>query len=186
MDTADQTSLHKHTTASYNSVYYRFTPATTASYVFSTCNTANFDIKIIVSTTCDPTLGFITCNDDDAGCSGYTSITPAAILTAGTPYFVIIGGCVCVRGYAWNLHADASHHSHTRPVLPHTTHSYSRNDAAGSGTITITASFPTQAPTVATNSPTQSQTRQPTEAPTRSPTQESTTRSPTQSPTYVF
>lgn len=25
-------------TDSYNSVFYRFTPATTASYVFSTCN----------------------------------------------------------------------------------------------------------------------------------------------------
>jgi hypothetical protein len=90
--TADQTSLHKHTTASYNSVYYRFTPATTAPYIFSTCNTANFDTKIIVSTTCEPSQSLLTCNDDGAGCSGYTSTTPAVTLNAGVSYYVIIGG----------------------------------------------------------------------------------------------
>ena len=55
---------------------------------------ANFDTKIIVSTTCDPTQGFRTCNDDGAGCSGYTSTTPSVVLQGGTPYYVIIGGCV--------------------------------------------------------------------------------------------
>ena len=79
---------------SYNSYYYRFTPATTASYIFSTCNNANFDTKLIVATTCTPSQSLLTCNDDAAGCSGYTSITPAVTLNAGTSYYVIIGGCV--------------------------------------------------------------------------------------------
>ena len=41
---ADPDDRHPHlilsTTASYNSVYYLFTPTQTASYTFSTCNTA--------------------------------------------------------------------------------------------------------------------------------------------------
>ena len=71
-------------------MYYQFTPAQTGTYTFSTCNAANFDTKIIVSTTCDA-QGLLTCNDDGGGCSGYTSVTPAITLNAGTRYYVILG-----------------------------------------------------------------------------------------------
>lgn len=80
----------RHHTASYNSVYYQFTPAQTATYTFSTCNSANFDTKIIVSTTCDA-QGLLTCNDDGSGCSSYTSVTPGVTLNAGTRYYIIVG-----------------------------------------------------------------------------------------------
>lgn len=66
---------------------------------FSPPKQANFDTKIIVSTTCEPSQGLLTCNDDASGCSGYTSLTPTVSLTAGTRYYVIVGGCVlCALG----------------------------------------------------------------------------------------
>lgn len=117
---------------------------------------ANFDTKIIVSTSCDPTQGLLTCNDDGSGCSGYTSITPAVVLNAGTPYFVIIGG-------------------------------YSRSTPVGSGTLTITASFPTVSPTrqpslTPTRTPTTTPSQTPTRTPSRMPSQ-TPTRAPSQTPT---
>lgn len=57
---------------------------------FLLLNQANFDTKIIVSTTCDA-QGLLTCNDDGGGCSGYTSVTPAITLNVSTRYYVILG-----------------------------------------------------------------------------------------------
>ena len=83
-----------------------------------------------MSTTCSAAQN-IACNDDGVNCNGYTSRTPAVVLTAGTPYYVIIGGCVRI-GRLWVLTAKASsHHSlinpNTRtpkPTPPPNTHTH--------------------------------------------------------------
>jgi len=76
----------------YNSNFYSFTPATTGAYSVSTCGTANFDTKIAVMNGCDPTAGVLACNDDGAGCAGFTSLIPSVQLNAGTTYIIALGG----------------------------------------------------------------------------------------------
>ncbi|MFM2163816.1 MAG: hypothetical protein RL325_253 [Planctomycetota bacterium] len=76
----------------YNTNFFSFTPTETGSYRFSTCNTASFDTKIAVMNTCDPAGGVIACNDDGAGCTGFTSLIGNAALTAGQTYIVALGG----------------------------------------------------------------------------------------------
>ncbi len=76
----------------YNTNFYSFTPAESGSYRFSMCNTATFDTKIAVMNSCDPANGVLACNDDGAGCTGFTSVIAAVDLTAGTTYFVAVGG----------------------------------------------------------------------------------------------
>ena len=76
----------------FNTNYFSFTPTETGSYRFSTCNTASFDTKIAVMNTCDPNAGVIACNDDGAGCTGFTSLIAGVDLTAGTTYIVALGG----------------------------------------------------------------------------------------------
>ena len=76
----------------YNTNYYSFTPAASGSYRFSMCGTATFDTKIAVMNTCDPAGGVLACNDDGAGCAGFSSLIPAVDLVAGTTYKVAIGG----------------------------------------------------------------------------------------------
>ena len=76
----------------YNTNYYTFTPAESGSYRFSTCNTASFDTKIAVMSACDPAAGVLACNDDGAGCAGFTSLIPAVELLAGVEYKIAIGG----------------------------------------------------------------------------------------------
>jgi hypothetical protein len=76
----------------YNTNYFSFTPAETGSYRLSTCNAASFDTKIAVLNTCDPSAGVVACNDDGAGCTGFTSLIGNASLTAGTTYIVALGG----------------------------------------------------------------------------------------------
>jgi hypothetical protein len=76
----------------YNTNFYSFTPATTGTYSFSTCGTANFDTKIAVMNGCDPTAGVLACNDDGTGCAGFTSFIGSVNLTAGTTYTIALGG----------------------------------------------------------------------------------------------
>ena len=76
----------------YNTNFYQFTPAETGSYRFSTCNTASFDTKIAIMNTCDPAGGVLACNDDGAGCAGFSSLIPTVDLVAGTAYKIALGG----------------------------------------------------------------------------------------------
>ena len=76
----------------FNTNYYSFTPTESGSYRFSTCNSATFDTKIAVMPTCDPAAGVLGCNDDGAGCTGFTSLLPAVNLEAGITYIVALGG----------------------------------------------------------------------------------------------
>jgi hypothetical protein len=47
---------------------------------------------IAIMNTCDPSDGFLTCNDDGTGCEDSTSVTPAVALQAGVTYYIAIGG----------------------------------------------------------------------------------------------
>lgn len=76
----------------YNTNYYKFTPTESGSYRLSLCNQASFDTKIAVLNACDPTAGVLACNDDGAGCTGFTSLIPVVELVAGTEYKIAIGG----------------------------------------------------------------------------------------------
>ena len=78
----------------HNTYYFEFTAGADGDYVFSTCNQADFDTRLVLSSSCDP-ADTIDCNDDgadDAGadCTGFTSVIRAT-LTAGT-YIVGVGG----------------------------------------------------------------------------------------------
>jgi hypothetical protein len=78
----------------YNTYYFQFTAATDGNYEFTTCNQADYDTRLVIASTCDPSTT-VACNDDgtdDAGdaCGGYTSNIEVP-LTAGT-YIVGVGG----------------------------------------------------------------------------------------------
>jgi hypothetical protein len=76
----------------YNTNYYTFTPKVSGSYSFSTCNSATWDTRLAVMTTCNDATTVIACNDDGAGCANFSSLIPSVALTAGTTYSVAIGG----------------------------------------------------------------------------------------------
>jgi hypothetical protein len=73
----------------FNEVWYSYT-ATGTSTTFSTCNSATFDTRLAVfSGSCaDPV--FVGCNDDGAGCAGFTSELTVNT-TCGETYFVVVG-----------------------------------------------------------------------------------------------
>lgn len=75
----------------YNAAYFTFTPGTTSTYTFSTCNQAVFDTRLaILATACDSS-SVLACLDDTDGCGNYT--TELSIdLEAGTEYTVVLGG----------------------------------------------------------------------------------------------
>ena len=78
----------------YNTYYFQFTAATDGNYEFTTCNQADYDTRLVIASTCDPSTT-VACNDDgtdDAGvaCAGFTSRIQTS-LSAGT-YIVGVGG----------------------------------------------------------------------------------------------
>ncbi|MEY3051395.1 MAG: hypothetical protein RLY31_1180 [Bacteroidota bacterium] len=79
----------------YNDVWYLFTPAFTGTAEFTTCNTADFDTNIAVyapGSACPPEESdLVACNEDGAGCSGYTSKLTFDVV-AGESYLLRIGG----------------------------------------------------------------------------------------------
>jgi len=78
------------TDTNFNCVFYTFSPSQSGNYTFSTCNTANHDTRLSIQTSCDVST-VIACNDDGAGCAGYTSIMTAD-LVCGVNYIVAVGG----------------------------------------------------------------------------------------------
>jgi hypothetical protein len=76
--------------SAFNANFFVFTPTESGSYSFSTCNQADFDSVLVVATGCAGAQ--LACNDDGAGCAGFTSFIADVDLTAGQSYIVAIGG----------------------------------------------------------------------------------------------
>ena len=72
----------------YKTNYFTFTPATTASYTFSTCTGTTWDSRIAVLATCAAGQTPIICNDDACNYQSEAS----GNLTAGVTYSVVVGG----------------------------------------------------------------------------------------------
>lgn len=81
--------------AVYNDVWYSFTPDWTGYAKWSLCGTADFDTKIIVynaGAACPVMDGqVLACNEDGAGCAGYTSEVVFPV-TSGSTYLLRLGG----------------------------------------------------------------------------------------------
>ena len=76
----------------YNANFFSFTPATSGFYRLSLCNQASFDTVLAVLAGCDPAAGVLACNDDGAGCAGFSSLIGSVELTGGVTYKIAIGG----------------------------------------------------------------------------------------------
>ena len=74
----------------YNVTYYRFTPDQDGIWTATTCNTAPFDTRLAILGSCDP-FSTVACNDDGAGCAGFTSVVEFNGVT-GTEVVVAVGG----------------------------------------------------------------------------------------------
>lgn len=71
-------------------LWYRWTPNASAEWVLSTCDIASFDTRLMLYSACAGNeLG---CNDDATGCTGFRSELRVPNLTAGTSYFIQVGG----------------------------------------------------------------------------------------------
>ncbi len=76
----------------HNDVWYDWVSPGNGTVTVSTCNTCNYDSKIgIYSTAACPPAGLVGCNDDFAGCAGFSS-TASAPVVSGNTYRIRIGG----------------------------------------------------------------------------------------------
>ncbi|MFN0057133.1 MAG: immunoglobulin domain-containing protein [Planctomycetota bacterium] len=75
--------------ASTPDVWYKYTPATSATVTVSTCNDANYDTVLAVFNGCGGTQ--VGCLDDTAGCAGLTTILSVS-MTAATTYWIRVAG----------------------------------------------------------------------------------------------
>ncbi|MEC8321963.1 MAG: PHB depolymerase family esterase, partial [Planctomycetota bacterium] len=76
-------------------IWYTITPDRTDGIIVSTCDSANYDTRLAVYTGCGGTL--IACNDDGAGCGGFTSRVSFGGV-AGETYLLRVGGFDGERG----------------------------------------------------------------------------------------
>ena len=72
----------------YNDIWFSYVPVGDGECTISTCNDVSFDTKIAIYDACGGNL--VGCNDDGAGCAGFSSI---AVFTpvCGTTYYVAVG-----------------------------------------------------------------------------------------------
>jgi hypothetical protein len=78
-------------TGFYNDVWFTYTPSMAGVATFSTCNTATFDTRLELWLGCPDAGGvLVACNDDGAGCTGFTSLMTAD-LACDTKYLVRVG-----------------------------------------------------------------------------------------------
>jgi hypothetical protein len=75
----------------YRSIWFKWTCPSTDGYVFSTCNQASFDTRIAIFADECNTATIVDCLDDSDDCGGYTTRLGISA-TAGTEYFICIGG----------------------------------------------------------------------------------------------
>ena len=76
---------------SSNDVWFKFTAASSYIARATTCGTAAYDTKIAVYDGSCGALALVGCNDDFAGCTGFTSQVDFAAVS-GTEYYIRIGG----------------------------------------------------------------------------------------------
>ncbi len=50
------------------------------------------DTRILVQSTCGDSSTILTCNDDSLGCTNFGSVTASVSMSAGTIYYVAVGG----------------------------------------------------------------------------------------------
>jgi hypothetical protein len=76
--------------SNHKAVWFRWTATETGAFRVSTCNTAGgVDTRLSVQTDCDAS-SVVACNDDGAGCTGFSSrLTFSA--TAGQQYYILVG-----------------------------------------------------------------------------------------------
>jgi len=82
-------------------IWFTFTAPSNGLLDFDTCFAAGFDTSIVVYTGTCAALTQISCNGDGAGltgCQGFYSRAPQITATAGTTYFVRIGGWTNASG----------------------------------------------------------------------------------------
>lgn len=73
-------------------LWYRFTPIESGTLVVSTCNQADYDTRLAAYTgLCSGDLELIGCNDDGAGCSGFSSEMVLEV-TEGVDVLIRVGG----------------------------------------------------------------------------------------------
>ncbi|MCA9312039.1 MAG: hypothetical protein KDA21_12580, partial [Phycisphaerales bacterium] len=79
----------------YNDIWYRFTPACDGRLTVSTCDQASYDTDLVLyryTGLCPPLSSqVLACNDDAAGCTGYTSELSATV-NRGDVYMIRVGG----------------------------------------------------------------------------------------------
>lgn len=78
-------------TGFYNDVWFTYTPVAAGSASFSTCSAASFDTRLELWVGCPDAGGtLVACNDDGAGCTGFTSLMTANV-DCGVTYLVRVG-----------------------------------------------------------------------------------------------
>ena len=73
-------------------LWFSYTTTSSDNVTVSTCDNATYDTAIEIFSGDCGNLVPVTCNDDGAGCTGFTSIATAAGLTAGTNLLIRVGG----------------------------------------------------------------------------------------------
>ena len=77
----------------HRATWFRYTPTTNGRLRISTCGAANFNTRLAVLRSCltGTAADVVACNDDGAGCAGFTSsVTIDAV--GGTTYRIVVGG----------------------------------------------------------------------------------------------
>jgi hypothetical protein len=80
-----------------NDVWYTYTATATGLTTISTCGTANFDTRLAAFTGACDSLTFVACNDDGAGCAGFTSILTFEAVCGET--YTIVAGAFGTAGF---------------------------------------------------------------------------------------
>jgi hypothetical protein len=76
----------------HNDIWFSFVAPSNGTLTLSTCNTAAYDTTLAIynGLSCPPAAP-LACNDDFAGCAGFTSQTSAALIS-GNSYLLRVGG----------------------------------------------------------------------------------------------
>ena len=73
-------------------IWFSYTTTSSDDVTVSTCNNATYDTAIEIFSGDCGNLSLVVCNDDGAGCAGFTSEAVASGLSAGTDLFIRVGG----------------------------------------------------------------------------------------------
>ncbi|MEE2973584.1 MAG: hypothetical protein VX672_10685 [Planctomycetota bacterium] len=82
----------------FNDLFYRWTVPSDGDWSVSTCNQATFDTRLAAYSSCGGT--FVACNDDGAGCAGFSSVMDLPGLVAGEELIIQIGSFDGAQGTA--------------------------------------------------------------------------------------